>query len=101
MKILVIGNSEAVDGFSLVGVDGRSAATVSEVNQALDEALSMPDVGIVLVTTDVAKLVESRMDKLKLQATVPLVVEIPGPVGQAAEEPSLSDVIRRAIGIKI
>jgi V/A-type H+-transporting ATPase subunit F len=101
MKVLVIGHPEAVLGFSLVGVHGQIAATAQEANQALDEALSASDVGIILVTEDVAELVEVRMDELKRRSTVPLVVEIPGPQGIRADRPSLSEVIRRAIGVRI
>jgi V/A-type H+-transporting ATPase subunit F len=101
MKVLVIGHPEAVLGFSLVGVHGQVAATAQETNQALDEALSAADVGIILVTEDVAELVEVRMDELKRRSTVPLVVEIPGPESTQADHPSLSEVIRRAIGVKI
>ena len=101
MKVLVIGHPEAVLGFSLVGVHGEVAETAQEVGQALDNALDTPDVGIILVTEDVAELVETRMDELKRRSTVPLVVEIPGPGGTHADRPSLSEVIRRAIGVKI
>ena len=101
MKVLVIGHPEAVLGFSLVGVHGEAVDTASEANQALDEALSTPDVGIILVTENVAALVQTRMDELKRQSTVPLVVEIPGPEGTSAERAPLSEVIRRAIGVKI
>lgn len=101
MKMLVIGHPETVSGFSLVGVHGQVARTAEEVNQALDEALSAEDVGIVLVTEDVADLIQPRMDQLKLRSTVPLVVEIPGPEGPRPDRPSLSEVIRRAIGVRI
>jgi len=101
MKMLVIGHPETVLGFSLVGVHGQVARTAEEVNQALDEALSAEDVGIVLVTEDVADLIQPRMDQLKLHSTVPLVVEIPGPEGPRPDRPSLSEVIRRAIGVRI
>jgi V/A-type H+-transporting ATPase subunit F len=101
MKVLVIGNPDAVLGFSLVGVEGRAVTTAEEVNQTLDEALAARDIGIVLVSMDVARLIEARMDRLKLQSTIPLVVEIPGPEGVSADQPSLSDVVLRAIGIKI
>ncbi|MBC7248990.1 MAG: V-type ATP synthase subunit F [Anaerolineae bacterium] len=101
MKMLVIGHPETVLGFSLVGVHGQVARTAEEVNQALDEALSAEDVGIVLVTEDVADLIQPRMDQLKLRSTVPLVVEIPGPEGPRPDRPSLSEVIRRAIGVRI
>jgi V/A-type H+-transporting ATPase subunit F len=101
MRVLVIGNPDAVLGFSLVGVEGRGVTSAEEVNQALDEALAVHDIGIILVTMDAAQLIEARMDRLKLQSTVPLVVEIPGPEGVSADQPSLSDVVLRAIGIKI
>jgi V/A-type H+/Na+-transporting ATPase subunit F len=101
MKVLVIGNPEAVLGFSLVGVHGKAVSTAAEVNEALDEALSTSDAGIVLVTEDVAGLIETRMDQLKLRSTVPLVVEIPGPQGMSPDRPSLNEMVLRAIGVKL
>lgn len=101
MKVRVIGHPEAVLGFSLVGVQGVAATSADEINQALDEALADHEVGIVLVTQDMARLIEARMDHLKLRSTVPLIVEIPGPEGVSPDQPSLSDVVLRAIGVKI
>ena len=101
MKVFVVGNEDAVLGFSLVGVRGRTVASADEANQALDEALSDSENGIVLVTEDIARLMESRMDQLKLRSTVPLVVEIPGPKGISADRPSLNEIVLRAIGVKL
>src|SRR5512143_3861305 len=100
MKIFVVVNQEAVLGFSLAGVHGKAVASAQEVNDALDEALAMPEAGIVLVTEDAAALIEARMDQLKLRSMVPLVVEIPGPGGSAAGRPSLNEIVLRAIGVK-
>lgn len=101
MRVLVIGHPEAVLGFALAGIAGRAAKTAAEANAALDDALQNRDLGIVLVTKDVVGLIQARMDALKLRSTLPLVVEIPGPAGIAPDEPSLSDVVLRAIGIKL
>jgi len=101
MKVFVIGNQEAVLGFTLVGVHGKAATSASEVNEALDEALSNAENGIVLITEDVAALVQTRMNQLKLRSTVPLVVEIPGPQGVAADQPSLNEIVMRAIGVRL
>jgi V/A-type H+/Na+-transporting ATPase subunit F len=101
MKVLVIGHPEAVLGFSLAGVQGVAVSTAEETNKALDEALATEDVGIVLITQDVSDLIQGRMDDLRQHSTVPLVVEIPGPEGVSAGQPSLSDVLLRAIGVKI
>jgi V/A-type H+-transporting ATPase subunit F len=101
MKVLVIGHPEAVLGFSLAGVGGRIATTADEVNQALDEAQASKDVGIVLVTQDVAGLIPARMEHLKLRSTVPLVVEIPAQGGAPEGEQSLGEIVLRAIGIRL
>ena len=101
MKIRVIGHPEAVQGMALVGVQGETASTEEEVNAALDRALAVPDVGIILVTDDAATLVESRIDQLKFHSEIPLVVEIPGPNSELEQRDSLNEVIKRAIGIKI
>ena len=101
MKILVIGHPEAVLGFSLAGVGGRVATTAEEVNQALDQAQASKDVGIVLVTQDVAELIPARMEHLKLRSTVPLIVEIPSGGGGSEEQASLGEIVLRAIGIRL
>lgn len=99
MNILVIGNPDAVLGFSLAGIAGRKAATAAEAGRALDDALAQKDLGIVLITQDAADRIGPRMDRLQLRRTPPLIVVIPSP--QGAPGPSLRDVVRRAIGIKI
>jgi V/A-type H+/Na+-transporting ATPase subunit F len=101
MKILVIGHPDAVLGFSLAGVDGRAATNAAQANQALDEAQASKDVGIVLVTQDVAEMIQARMDYLKLRSTIPLIIEIPSRGGVPEGQPSLGDVVLRAIGIKL
>ncbi|MBC8449902.1 MAG: V-type ATP synthase subunit F [Chloroflexi bacterium] len=101
MKLLVIGNQDAVWGFALAGVRGQVATTAEELNRALDAALSDEEVGIVLVTEDVANLARRRVDTLRVSSAVPLVVEIPGPEGPRPDRPPLSEVIRRTIGVRI
>jgi V/A-type H+-transporting ATPase subunit F len=101
MKVLVIGHPEAVLGFSLAGVNGVAVSTLEETNQALDNALVADDIGIILITQDVSSLIQTRMDQLRQKSTVPLVVEIPGPNGVSADEPSIGDVLLRAIGVKL
>lgn len=101
MKMLVIGHLEAVLGFSLVGVAGQKASTAEEVNQALDSALTAENIGIILVTEDVANLIRPRMEQLKLHSTVPLVVEIPAPDSKREDQQSLNEIVFKAIGVKI
>ncbi len=101
MKLLVIGHPEAVLGFSLVGIQGHVATSAEEANRSLDEALAAPDVGLILITMDVAEQIEARMAQLRMHSTVPLVVEIPAPGGVPAGQPRLSEIVQRAIGVKL
>ena len=101
MKVLVIGHPEAVLGFSLAGVSGRVATTAAELNQALDDVQATKDVGIVLVTQDVAQLIPARMEHLNLRRTIPLVVEIPAQGGVPEGQESLGEIVLRAIGIRL
>jgi V/A-type H+-transporting ATPase subunit F len=101
MKVLVIGHPEAVLGFSLAGVEGISVSTPEEINKALDDALQTEEIGIILITQDASSLIQTRMDELRQRSTVPLVVEIPGPNGTNTDQPSIGDVLLRAIGVKL
>jgi vacuolar-type H+-ATPase subunit F/Vma7 len=101
MKVMVIGHPDAVLGFSLAGVGGQVATTAVEVNQALDDAQTSKEIGIVLVTQDVAELIPARMEHLKLRSTIPLVIEIPAQGGVPEGQASLGEIVLRAIGIKL
>lgn len=101
MKVIVIGHPEAVLGFSLAGVEGIAVSTPEEANKALDSALASEEIGIILITQDISSRIQSRMDQLKQHSAIPLVVEIPGPEGMGADQPSIGDVLLRAIGVKI
>jgi vacuolar-type H+-ATPase subunit F/Vma7 len=100
MKVWVIGHPEAVQGFSLVGVDGIVATTVESMNQALDAALANSEIGIILVTDDSAELVRDRIDQLKRRVETPIILEIPDPNGMNAERMTLTEVADQAIGIR-
>ena len=99
--MLVIGSEDAVWGFALAGVRGQVVRTREEMAQALNAALADEKVDILLVTDDVAELARERVDTLKTRSTTTLVVEIPGPAGPSPDRPTLSEVIRRTIGVKI
>jgi len=100
MRIFVIGNQDAVLGFSLVGVDGRIASDAQEVQEALTTCLADRTIGLLLITSDAAVLARERVDELKVNSLAPLVVEVPGQ-RSGEEPPSLKDLVQRAVGISL
>ena len=102
MQLMVIGNPDTVRGFALAGVRGENATSAEELQQAMDIAMDDEEIGIVLVTQDVAALAPERIDALKGRGDlIPLVIEIPGPEGPNADRPSLSEMIRRITGVRV
>lgn len=100
MKVKVIGNRSAVQGFQLAGIQGWVAETPAQVQDALNEALDHPDIGIILVTGDAVKLARERFFGLMLRSEKPLFVEIPGRNPDEADLNSLKTIVDEAIGVK-
>jgi V/A-type H+/Na+-transporting ATPase subunit F len=101
MRVLVIGDADAVLGFSLAGMAGKVAQTAQEVREALAEAEKDPEIGVILVTDEAASLVGEQIDRLRVARSGPIVVEIPGPTGSKRQRPSLGDLIARATGVRV
>jgi V/A-type H+-transporting ATPase subunit F len=100
LRTMVIGNENCVLGYSLLGIAGRVANTPEEMDEALSAALATANVGILLISSEVAALSRARVDRLKVNSIRPLVVEIPGQ-DPAHGLRSLKDLVQTAIGISI
>lgn len=100
MSIFVIGDENTVLGFSLVGVQGEVVESVEEARSRLDEVMGSEGVEIVLITENWAAQMRKEIDRLKMEAVEPLVLEIPG--GEPAPSgPSLRELVRQAVGIRL
>jgi vacuolar-type H+-ATPase subunit F/Vma7 len=98
----VIGDSDMITGFRLVGVEGIEASTADEARHALNKAVSRNDVGVIIVSesffTDPS--MREEVDKVRKDRVTPLIVEIPGSKGPA-NKMQLSDMISKILGIKM
>lgn len=88
MKTYVIGHPDAVQGFALVGVPGRSVSTAQELLAALETARRDPTIGLILLTSDVVALARAQIEQLRALTAIPLLVEIPGPERARPEPPT-------------
>jgi V/A-type H+-transporting ATPase subunit F len=101
MKFFVIGDSQTVLGFSLVGVGGKVVSERQDALDALDEAVKIKEVGVVLVTEHVAGKIRDEVDARLYGIGFPLVLEIPDSAGPSPDRPEIKDVVRKAVGISI
>lgn len=98
---LISDNVDTQVGLHMVGVDGVVVHTHEEVEAALEQAFSTPDVGLVLVTS---KLVAENRDLVfsyKLGRRLPLIVEMPDRHSGDNVAQGIKDYIAEVVGIKI
>lgn len=98
----VIGDSDMVTGFRLVGVQGAEVASVEEAKQALNVVLTQADIAIIIISEVYATAPEMReqVDKIRQDRVTPLIVELPGSRDPSSGIP-ISDTISKILGIKI
>lgn len=100
MGVHVIGDKDTVLGLSLVGATGVVVGNDTQASAALEEALANESIDLLLLTREAMMGIQSRVTRLRMVGTHPVILEIPGKAGKEPEE-SLETLIRRAIGISI
>jgi V/A-type H+/Na+-transporting ATPase subunit F len=101
MKIFLIGDETTVLGYSLAGVRGVIVNDATEAADALKAATQDPDMGIILITQQIASEIQSLVDESKLKMATPIVLEIPDRSGSVPDRESALDIVQRLIGIKV
>ena len=101
MRFFCIGDEDTVVGFRLAGVSGSVAADGAETRVALDEAVSRPDCGIIIITERLADGIRSQIDAIRMERDRPLILEIPGPEGPVAGRKGLREFVQEAVGMRI
>jgi V/A-type H+/Na+-transporting ATPase subunit F len=101
MKYFIIGGEDAVLGFGMVGVEGRTAENADEAREALQEALDDKETGIVIITEPVAALIRPLVDRYVFSRSFPLIVEVPDRDGPTEGKLSLRELVNHAIGINL
>jgi V/A-type H+-transporting ATPase subunit F len=102
MIAYVIGDSDMVVGFRLVGVEGVEASSVEEARSALHKALARSDVGLIILSEAyfTASSMQDEVDKIRQERVSPLIVELPASKGISSRM-QLSEIISKILGIKI
>ena len=101
MKLFVIGDETTVLGYRLAGISGVVANNAEEAADALKAATQDSDMGIILVTQQLAAGIQPLVDETKLKMATPVVLEIPNRDGPMEGRESALDIVQRLIGIKV
>ncbi len=101
MKFYCIADADTVRGFRLAGVSGEAVDSGPEAAEALARAARRPDLGIVIMTDQVAADIRDHVDRLRMEQARPLVVEVPGPDGRMPGRKTLRQFVQEAVGIRL
>lgn len=101
MTFFVIADTETVLAFRSIGVYGQEVDTAQEARAALEAAARDSAVGVVIITDVIAQAIRAEVNRIRFEQPRPLVVEIPSREGPLPGRPSLVDLIREAVGIRV
>ena len=94
-------NVDTLMGMRLAGVDGVVVHKQHHVEKALDDALQMDDVAVILMTETLMKLCHDKIYDIKLHRKQPLIIEIPDRHGNGRNKDSITKYVSDAIGVKM
>ena len=97
---LISDNIDTQAGMRLAGIEGVVVHTKAEAMAALDSALEMPGLGILLVTEKLSRLVQDALTEIRLSKSLPIIVEIPDRHGTARPPNSITRYVNESIGLK-
>ena len=98
---LISDNVDTEVGMRLAGIPGVVVHEEQEIKAALNEAIKMEDVAVILITENLVRVCRDFIYDLKLKLKKPLIVEIPDRHGNGRAKDSITKYVRDAIGIKI
>ena len=94
MKMYLISdNVDTLTGMRLAGVDGIVVHERDELKEAIEKAMSDPEIGIVLLTEKFGR----EFPELKM----PLLIEIPDRHGTGRKKDFITSYVNEAIGLKL
>lgn len=101
MRMFAIADEkDALTGLRLAGIEGKLAVTRKEIEEYVSDVQANPNIAILLITQNCAALIPELVKKIKLSATNPLLVVIPGSCGSTSAPDAITRLISEAIGIK-
>ena len=98
MKVVALGGKAFVTGFVLSGVSGEYVSTPAAALEKLDALSKDPDVGLVMVSDEIAKPIQNQLTILRSKKAIPLIYEVPGP-GSKKEKVEYRAMLRAILGV--
>ncbi|MEM4311082.1 MAG: V-type ATP synthase subunit F [Nitrososphaerales archaeon] len=97
MRIVAIGNRTFVAAFRLAGVEGIEIKSSEELYKKIIKLIEGKDVGLIMISDEMAKSIRDKISELKSNFAVPLIYEVPAP-GSKIESMDYRDIVKKILG---
>lgn len=102
MKMYLISdNIDTLTGMRLAGIEGVIVHEPNEIKQQLDKVIADKEIGILLITEKLSKLVPDYIKDIKLNRSYPVIVDIPDRHGTGRTPDFITSYVKEAIGLKL
>lgn len=102
MKMYLISdNVDTCTGMRLTGVEGCIVHDKIQLKAQLDNVLTDKEIGILLITEKLSQEFSEVINDIKLNQTLPLVVEIPDRHGTGRRPDFITAYVNEAIGLNL
>lgn len=98
MKVVAVGGKAFVTGFVLSGVNGEYVSSSGAALEKVEGLCRDPDVGLIMVSDEVANPIRDELTSLRSKKAVPLIYEVPGP-GSKKEKVEYRAMLRAILGV--
>ena len=101
MRFYCVADENTARGFRLAGIVTYVAETAEQARRVIDEASAQPDCGVIIITENLAVLIRSHIERIRIVRDRLLIVEIPGPDGSMSKRKSLRELVQEAVGVSV
>lgn len=98
MKVVAVGGKAFVTGFILSGASGEYVDSPSAAMEKVHGLVKDPEVGLIMISDEVARPIRNELMFLKASRAVPLIYEVPGP-GSRLEMVEYRAMLRAILGV--
>lgn len=98
MRVIAIGSRVFVTSFQLAGVEGIKITSSDEILNELNKLGSSDDIGLILLSDDMAKEIRFQLTDMRSKRPIPLIFELPAP-GSTKESIDYRALLKQILGV--
>ncbi len=98
MKVLTVGSRVFVTSFQLAGVNGVITDTPENAYEEVRKLTEDEDVGLVLISDDLAEPITDKLTSLRAEKSTPLVFALPA-AGSSKSDVDYRQMLKKILGV--